>query len=267
MYRTLALFLLLGGPAAAQTYHGALAPGDDQLAQGEYYDQYTVEAAMGQWIEADLTADAFDTYLIVAAPSGAQEDNDDHEGSQRHSHLRVQAQEAGTWRVIVTSYSGEETGDYQLSIAVGGKGPASPPEPSSPAPSTSGGLVGHWYSGSPSAIQYMDPSTGQYAPTSGVGSFLILNADGSYRDGGILRSTTYNCTSEVYVDTQGTYRVSGSTLVLSQSGGRSWGRVCGGEPYQRTLGAETKTFTVEMSGDRLTRYQDGQEYDVMTRGQ
>jgi hypothetical protein len=265
MRRLLALLSLLGGPAAAQTYTGTLAAGDPQLGQGEYYDAYPVEAAAGQWIEADLTADAFDTYLILVAPDGSQEDNDDHEGSQRRSYLRVQAQAGGTWQAVVTSYAGNETGDYTLTISVGGgSGPA--PTPSAP-PASSGGLVGAWYSGSPSVIQYMDPDTGTSAPTSGLGTFLVLEADGSYREGGILRTTTYSCTSEVFVDAYGTYRVSGETLTLDQSGGRSWGHVCGGETYHRTLGAETKVYTFTLDGDALTRYQDGQQYDVMTRGE
>jgi hypothetical protein len=242
MYRLLALLAFLGGSAAAaQTYTGALAAGDPQLGGGEYYDAYPVVAAAGQWI------------------------NDDYEGSQRRSHLRVQAQAGGTWQAVVTSYAGSETGDYTLTVSVGG---GSGPAPTPPAPpASSDGLVGHWYSGSPSAIQYMDPSTGTSAPTSGIGQFLLLNADGSYRAGGILRTTTYSCTSEVYIDVRGTYRVSGNTLVLDQSGGQSWGHVCGGQTYERTLGAETNTYTFTLDGDTLTRSLDGQPYDVMTRGE
>lgn len=262
MRRLLYALFLLGGSAAAQTYTGALAAGDPQLGNGEYYDRYSVIVAAGQWIEADLTSDAFDTYLILAAPSGIQEENDDFEGSQRRSHVRIQAQETGTWQVIATSYAGRETGDYRLTVLASSEA-ASP----SPAPAPSGDLVGHWYSGSPSAIQYVDPNTGMNAPTSGIGQFLLLDADGSYREGGILRTTTYSCTSEVYVDTRGTYRVSGNTLVLNQSGGRSWGHVCGGQTYERTLGAETTTYTLTLSGDTLTRFKDGAQYDVMTRGE
>jgi hypothetical protein len=113
----------------------------------------------------------------------------------------------------------------------------------------------------------MNPNTGQYAPTSGTGTFLHLEADGTYREGGILRTTTYTCTSVVHVDAQGRYSVSGNALVLSQTGGRSWGNVCGGQTYDRTLGAETKTYTFRLNGDTLERYLDGQPYDVMARNQ
>ena len=263
--RIAGLLLVLAGPAAAQTYNGTLAPGDPQLSQGEYYDEYAVQATAGQWIEADLTATTFDTYLALVSPSGHDEQNDDYEGSQRRSHLRVQAQEGGTWKVIVTSYAGRETGAYTLTVSVGGGGVTASPSPApAPAPA-SGGLVGEWYSGNPSVIQYVDPVTGQGAPTSGTGTYLVINADGSYREGGLMRVTTYSCTSEVFVDAYGTYRVAGNTLTLNQTGGRSWGHVCGGSPYDRTLGAETITYTFRLNGDTLERYKNGEYYDVMAR--
>lgn len=266
MKRTLCLLLLLAPAAGAQSYSGTLAPGDDQLDDGEYYDVYAVSAQAGQTLEADLTSDAFDTFLILVAPSGADEQNDDHEGDQRRSYLRTQAAESGEYRVVATSYAGGETGAYRLSVSVGGAASAGPSAPPSGA---AGGLVGEWVHGSPSAIQYVDRYTGASAPTSGLGTFLHLEPDGTYREGGILRITTYSCTSQLFVDTHGTYRVSGSTLVLRQSGGRSWGSVCGGETHTRTLEAETITYTVELgqgpAGPTLTRYRDGAHYDGLSR--
>ena len=269
MKRILFLLALCGGAAGAQSYTGSLASGDAQLGGGEYYDAYSISAQAGQVIEADLTADAFDTFLILIAPSGADEQNDDHEGSQRHSYLRTQAAESGEYRVIATSYAGEETGDYRLTISVGGAAPARPE--AAPPTGAASGLLGEWYHGSPSAIQYVDQYTGASAPTNGVGSFLHLNADGTYREGGVLQLTTYGCTSVVYVDAEGTYRISGNTLTLDQAAGRSWGKVCGGETYNRTLGAETKSYAFELGngprGQTLTRYLDGEYYDELTRAQ
>lgn len=116
----LALALLAAACSSGpRTETGELGPGDEQLQQGEYVDAYTVEAAAGQWIEADLTSDAFDPYLVVAGPSGAYVgQNDDHEGDRRRSHLRVEAAEAGTYRVLATSYGGGEAGPYRLTLAV-----------------------------------------------------------------------------------------------------------------------------------------------------
>lgn len=272
MQRTLPLLLVLcGAVASAQTYTGSLAPGDAQLDNGEYYDLYPVSLQAGQTIEVDLTADAFDTFLILVAPSGANEQNDDHEGSQQRSYLRTQATESGEYRVVATSYAGEETGDYRLTIAVGGAAPTTQLSSSASASGDVGALLGEWYHGSPSAIQYVDRYTGASAPTSGVGSFLHLNADGTYREGGVLRVTTYNCTSEVYVSAQGRYRVSGTTLVLDQEGGRSWGNVCGGQTYNRVLEAESKAYAFELGqgaqGPTLTRYLNGEYYDEMVRAQ
>lgn len=124
MNRVLLLILLtwLGAAAGlAQTYEGSLGPGDDQLPQGEYFDAYDVQVSAGQWIEVDMTSDDFDTYLILIAPSGANEQNDDFEGSIRRSYLHVRATESGTWRVLATSYSAREVGRYRLDVNVSGR--------------------------------------------------------------------------------------------------------------------------------------------------
>src|SRR5690606_24451342 len=110
-------------PACAQTYTGALEPGDPTLNQGEYYDTYDLDVRAGDWIEADMTSSEFDTYLVVVAPSGENEQNDDYEGSTERSYLRFQATESGTYRVRATSYAGGERGRYRLQIGRdGGRG-------------------------------------------------------------------------------------------------------------------------------------------------
>jgi hypothetical protein len=112
--------LFLSSAACGQDRHdGRLEPGDATLASGEYYDEYPVEVEAGTWIELDLTSSEFDPYLVLRAPSGATERNDDHEGSRSRSYLRVQAAESGTWRAFVTSYASGETGSYQLAVHVG----------------------------------------------------------------------------------------------------------------------------------------------------
>jgi hypothetical protein len=119
------LVIALGVTAAhAQTYDGSLDPGDEQLKQGEYYDSYPVHVDAGQWIEVDMTSDDFDTYLILIAPSGAAEHNDDFEGSLQRSNLRVRATETGIWNAIATSYSAREVGRYRLEISLSGRATA-----------------------------------------------------------------------------------------------------------------------------------------------
>jgi hypothetical protein len=122
-----ALLLALAFPNAAcgqDVRDGRLEAGDPTLSGGEHYDTYTVDVQAGDWIEADLTSSEFDPYLVLRAPSGATEQNDDFEGSTARSYLRVQAGESGAWQVYVTSYAGGETGRYRLALHAGDDAPA-----------------------------------------------------------------------------------------------------------------------------------------------
>ncbi len=118
------LVLVLTSTACSQagTHRGSLEEGDLTLQNGEYYDTYPVEVQAGDWIELDLTSNDFDTYVVLRAPSGTNEQNDDFEGSTTRSMLRVQASESGTWQAYATSYAGGETGRYTLAIDVAGEG-------------------------------------------------------------------------------------------------------------------------------------------------
>ncbi len=107
-----------GDIVSGATHRGTLASGDAQLREGEYYDEYTLQAEAGQKIIADLRSSDFDTYLIVETPDGTKERNDDHGGESMHSHLEITASSGGTVSILVTSFSAEATGEYVLQIAV-----------------------------------------------------------------------------------------------------------------------------------------------------
>lgn len=111
--------VLLTGPVVLeQTHQGTLEAGDGRLREGEFFDEYTVQAEAGQTILADLRSPDFDTYLILEAPGGTQERNDDWADDTMHSHIELVAEEAGTFSIIVTSFMVDETGEYTLQIAV-----------------------------------------------------------------------------------------------------------------------------------------------------
>ncbi|HYE96235.1 MAG TPA: pre-peptidase C-terminal domain-containing protein [Rubricoccaceae bacterium] len=117
------LVLCCTGTACGQdTRNGRLERGDRTLDNGEYYDEYTLDVEAGQWVELDMTTEDFDPYLVLVAPSGENEQNDDFEGSRSRSYLRHLAEESGTWRVLATSYAGGETGRYRLRMEVEGGG-------------------------------------------------------------------------------------------------------------------------------------------------
>jgi hypothetical protein len=120
LQRALTALLALPALAAAQgsptVHRGSLGSGDTQLRSGEFYDRYTFEGRAGQRMVFDLRATGFDPYLIVMAPSGEQEENDDFEGSSSRSRLELTLEETGTYKVVVTSYKKDETGSYELRI-------------------------------------------------------------------------------------------------------------------------------------------------------
>ena len=104
----------------ARIRRGRLDKGDDTLRSGEYADEYTFTGRVGQRAVVDLRSGDFDSYVFVRAPSGEQFDNDDFEGDANRSLLSLDLTEGGEYEVTVTSYATGETGDYTLSIDVGG---------------------------------------------------------------------------------------------------------------------------------------------------
>lgn len=103
------------GPA--QTQRGALAAGDRTLRSGEHVDSFNFDWPAGSTFEIRLGSGAFDPYLIVKAPDGSQQDNDDESPGVTSSRLLYTTPAAGRYEVLVTSYRPGETGDYELSIA------------------------------------------------------------------------------------------------------------------------------------------------------
>jgi hypothetical protein len=117
-----------------QTVSGSLGPGDGQLPDGEYYDQYVFQGQSGQTYSIRMNSDAFDTYLILIDPSGVQHDNDDlQDGTNAGIDLTLTS--SGQCQIGATSYSAGETGDYTLTVTQGtapAEAPMAPPAPSAP---------------------------------------------------------------------------------------------------------------------------------------
>ncbi|NKB32599.1 MAG: hypothetical protein GKR91_05825 [Pseudomonadales bacterium] len=101
----------------AMDYSGSLSASDNELVDGEYYDNYVFEGAPGQRVVVDLRSDDFDTYLIVQSPNGETSENDDADGTN-HSQVVMDLSELGVYEVYVTSYSSGETGSYDLNVDV-----------------------------------------------------------------------------------------------------------------------------------------------------
>jgi hypothetical protein len=122
-----------------RTERGELVQGDQQLRSGEFFDEHTLNLQVGEAVHLEARSTAFDTYLIVRAPSGEQQDNDDLTPGNLNAGLDFVAREAGAYRVLVTSYRAGETGAYELVTRGGAAGTAPttapPPTPTAPPPS------------------------------------------------------------------------------------------------------------------------------------
>ena len=134
------------GPAATggalqigSTTNGRLAAGDATLQSGEFLDRYTFQGRRGQAIAVDMASGDFDPYLIVNAPSGAQQDNDDAAQGSTSARVAWTLPEDGAYTIRATSYQAREAGNYTLRLSGGGAG--TPSGPSGPVASGRRGKV------------------------------------------------------------------------------------------------------------------------------
>lgn len=95
---------------------GNLAAGDMEVDTGEYEDLFVFNAEAGDNIVVDLSSQDFDTYLTLVTPDGEEITNDDHEGSLEQSMIELTLQQSGRYRVHVSSYAAEESGEYSLNV-------------------------------------------------------------------------------------------------------------------------------------------------------
>ncbi|MGD9967788.1 MAG: pre-peptidase C-terminal domain-containing protein [Hyphomonadaceae bacterium] len=106
--------------AAGQTMNGELAQGDTQLRSGEFIDTYNFQGTAGQRVVIDMRSTQVDPYLILLAPSGAQEDNDDiAPGSDTNARIETTLAETGQYRIGATSYQPGESGAYVVTLQQG----------------------------------------------------------------------------------------------------------------------------------------------------
>jgi hypothetical protein len=105
--------------AAGQTMNGELAQGDTQLQSGEFIDNFSFQGTAGQRVVIDMRSTAMDPYLILLAPSGAQEDNDDVSANDRNARIETTLAETGQYRIGATSYQPGERGAYVVTLQQG----------------------------------------------------------------------------------------------------------------------------------------------------
>lgn len=115
-----AIALATATPVTAQerlNESGSLSEGDEQIASGEYIDEYSFRAEAGQTVDIHAQSTEFDTYLIVTGPGGVRFENDDY--SDTNARIVETVPQSGTYQVLVTSFAPGETGRYRLTAGPG----------------------------------------------------------------------------------------------------------------------------------------------------
>ena len=102
-----------------QTVQGALQQGDSTLRTGEFVDSYRFAGEAGQRVVIDMHSTAVDSYLMLIAPSGAQEENDDATTGAHDARIETTLTESGNYAIAATSYGRDESGPYTVSITQG----------------------------------------------------------------------------------------------------------------------------------------------------
>jgi hypothetical protein len=105
--------------ASGQTMNGELAQGDTTLSSGEFIDSYNFQGTAGERVVIDMRSTQMDPYLILLAPSGAQEDNDDLSSTDRNARIETVLAETGQYRIGATSYQPGERGQYVVTLQQG----------------------------------------------------------------------------------------------------------------------------------------------------
>lgn len=100
-----------------QSLRGSLSTSDSRNDEGKYEDVYSFSAESGDSISVEMNATGLDTYLSLITPSGEVIENDDYQGSTDRSRIELTLPVSGRYRVIVSSYGSDETGDYSVALA------------------------------------------------------------------------------------------------------------------------------------------------------
>ncbi|GEM_PF-429222 len=110
--------------AQPKVFQGQLTPASerDPVRGGHFCKVYPIAMKAGQLYTIDLMSGAFDAYLRLEAPNGAQLAANDDGGDGLNSRIVFPAQADGVYRVIATTYSGGATGPYTLQVQQSGLG-------------------------------------------------------------------------------------------------------------------------------------------------
>jgi cobalamin biosynthesis Co2+ chelatase CbiK len=95
-------------------------------------DNITFRASAGDRVTIDMVSDAFDTYLILIGPDGAEVARDDDSGDGFNARIEnVALPQSGIYTIVARGWLLSASGPYDLTLTRGGA--AQPPQPQPPA--------------------------------------------------------------------------------------------------------------------------------------
>jgi hypothetical protein len=104
---------------AGQTVSGRLETSDPQLADDSFFDTYFYEGSAGDRLLVTLTSSDFDTFLSWGQGEGSAfsaDLTDDDGAGNTNSQIEVTLGQSGRYVIRANSYTGGQTGAYNLSI-------------------------------------------------------------------------------------------------------------------------------------------------------
>ena len=88
---------------------------NDAMREGKPADSYTFDVREGTEVTVTMTAEDFDTYLVVRAPGGQEWTNDDF-GSTRTSQVSFTPAARGRYTLLATAFSTDGRGAYEVRV-------------------------------------------------------------------------------------------------------------------------------------------------------
>lgn len=79
--------------------------------------EYSLEADAGDFLEIQLTSDDFDAVLTIYNQDDEVITSNDDGGEGTNSLVRFNIPESGLYRIVVSAFSSDQSGDFQLSVA------------------------------------------------------------------------------------------------------------------------------------------------------
>ncbi|MDB4949138.1 MAG: peptidase caspase catalytic subunit p20 [Gemmatimonadetes bacterium] len=120
--------------SAGQTVRGTLSATDLKLADGSFYQVWSLPLRRGQSVGITLRSAAYDAYLMVAQQGGGYSRNDDDDAGGTDARVTFTAPETGTYLLKANSVAAGATGAYTLAVDDGGGSDAAAPAPVAAGP-------------------------------------------------------------------------------------------------------------------------------------